>query len=96
MADDPAEPWLPPTQYLLMEVLAARHRLGEHVWTFPNACRPAARRLEAAGLIRWKDSPAPGCFTAWMTDHGCRQWLMTGYVTPVPTPDVPDIPDMAS
>ena len=26
---------LPPTQYLVLDVLAARYRLGENAWTFP-------------------------------------------------------------
>ena len=32
---------LPPTQYLVLEVLAARARLGEACWTFPSRLKPA-------------------------------------------------------
>ena len=46
---------LPPTQYLILEVLAARTRLGEHFWTFPTTLRPHVRRLCAAGLVNWED-----------------------------------------
>ena len=34
---------LPPTQYLVMGVLAARARLGEPYWTFPSRLRPTMR-----------------------------------------------------
>lgn len=42
---------LPPTQYLILDVLVARHRLGHKIWPFPSTLRYAIRMLEAAGLI---------------------------------------------
>ncbi|HEY0696758.1 MAG TPA: hypothetical protein VGD43_03005, partial [Micromonospora sp.] len=52
---------LPPTQYLILETLAARHRLGELLWTFPSgrAYRHAADQLADAGLVGWKSGVAP-------------------------------------
>ncbi|BAL87330.1 hypothetical protein AMIS_21100 [Actinoplanes missouriensis 431] len=42
---------LPPTQYLILDVLAARYRVGEQWWTFPSSAGPALRSLEQAGLV---------------------------------------------
>jgi hypothetical protein len=76
---------LPPTQYLLMETLAARCRLGESYWTFPNTCMPAARKLEEAGLITTRE-PGGYAFEASFTDAGRAVWLPDGYVAPTERP----------
>lgn len=36
---------LPAAEYLVMETLAARHRLGEHFWTFPTRLRRVLKSL---------------------------------------------------
>lgn len=46
---------LPPTQYLILEVLAARHRLGETWWPFPTRMQPAIDALAEAGLVHTMD-----------------------------------------
>ena len=74
---------LPPTQYLIMEVLAARHRLGEHLWSFPSELRRPLDVLVRAGLIDVLNSPAPGALRAWLTDAGRKHVLKPGYVPPV-------------
>jgi hypothetical protein len=73
---------LPPTQYLILEVLAARVRTGEQVWSFPDRLRPQLRALEQAGLIGWKSSPAPGACWAWFTDAGRGLFVVAGFETP--------------
>lgn len=73
---------LPPTQYLILEVLAARYRTGEQTWTFPNRVRPALEALSAAGLIGWK--AAPGLALAWLTDAGRAAALSPTYKPPAP------------
>ncbi|GAB7053230.1 hypothetical protein [Catenuloplanes indicus] len=70
---------LPPTQALLLEVLAARYRLGEHLWTFPSSCTSAARGLSGRGLIGWKGGVAPRTIQAWLTDAGRQVCLLDGY-----------------
>lgn len=82
MAEPTAVDALPPTQYLLIEVLAARHRLGEQHWTFPDRCAPAARALEQLGLIWTRSGPAPGCFEARFTDSGRAAALPDDYAPP--------------
>lgn len=73
---------LPPTQYLILEVLAARYRMGEHHWTFPDRCAPAARALEQAGLVWLRSGPAPHAFEARFTDAGRVACLSGEYVSP--------------
>lgn len=75
---------LPPTQYLVLEVLAARHRLGEQLWTFPSrpAIRVAADQLASLGLIGWKGGVEPKTIRAWLTDAGRAAALMEGYESP--------------
>jgi hypothetical protein len=74
---------LPPAQYLIVEVLVARHRLGHDFWTFPDQLRKKMRRLEAAGLVGYRSGPAPASIQAWLTNTG-RSWAMLpGYVPPI-------------
>lgn len=61
---------LPPVQYLVMEVLAARARLGERYWTFPVRLRPALNALRERGLIWWRSAPTPGDVQAYLTETG--------------------------
>jgi hypothetical protein len=74
---------LPPTQYLILEVLGARHRLGEPFWTFPDRLRPAACALEAAGLVIWKHGVAARSIQVWLTHAGRAAALMPSYVPPI-------------
>jgi hypothetical protein len=74
---------LPPTQYLVLEVLAARARLGEACWTFPTRLLPALNALQALGLIWWRHAPIPACVQAYLTDAGREAVLSPGYEPPV-------------
>jgi hypothetical protein len=78
---DPNPLNLPPTQYLVMEVLAARRRLGHIDWTFPSHLAPRLAQLERKGLIGWKHG-AEHTALAWLTEKGRREWLLPGYVAP--------------
>lgn len=73
---------LTPTEYLMMEVLAARLRLGENHWTFPTRCRPTARSLEEKGYIGWKSGVVEGTIQAWMTIEAELLFLSPTYVAP--------------
>lgn len=77
---------LPPTQYLILELLAARYRLGETYWTFTDRVRPAADKLQNAGLIEVGSSPAPYAFQARFTEAGRLAWLSGDYVSPLAAP----------
>lgn len=74
---------LPPTQYLVMEVLAARTRTGEPFWTFPSSLRHTLDALVRADLIDVLNSPAPASLRARFTAAGRKHSLKPDYVTPV-------------
>ncbi|AEL97739.1 helix-turn-helix DNA binding domain protein [Mycobacterium phage IkeLoa] len=80
---------LTPTQELVLEVLAARHRLGEQFWTFPNrrAIRKASRELAEAGLVWCDTAPTPGSFRVGLTEQGKLACIDPGYVPPVERTD---------
>ena len=81
MSTDPDT--LPPTQYLVLEVLAARYRCGEYLWTFPSRCRPAIRALARAGLVHEMHGIVPNTVRAWLSDEGKALVLVDGYTPPV-------------
>ena len=73
---------LPPVSYLILEVLAARHRLGEQQWTFPSRLRPYLQRLSSQGLIGFKHGVAQASLLAWLTQLGRDSVLSPTYVSP--------------
>lgn len=74
---------LPPTQYLILEVLAARHRLGEAHWTFPVRVAASLRDLQAVGLISVMHGITEHTLRASLTDAGREHALSEGYVSPL-------------
>lgn len=73
---------LPPTQYLVMEVLIARTRLGERIWTFPSRLRPAIGALAEAGLVGEMHGMVDHTVRAFLTDTGREVALWDGYKPP--------------
>lgn len=73
---------LPPTQYLMMEVLAARYRLGENYWTFPSSHRRIADELERKGLVYQKSGRVERTILVWLTDAGKAGVLSPNYQPP--------------
>lgn len=74
---------LMPTEELLLELLAARHRLGEafwHVHARPAVVR-AAKALEKLGFIGMQGGQVEKHFRAWLTDRG-RELVMDEEYTP--------------
>ena len=65
---------LPPTQELILEVLAARMRLGESEWMFGVRCKSSLNKLEQAGLVQWKQRIEDG-LSAWLTTEGKEMML---------------------
>lgn len=64
---------LSPTQELMLEVLAARYRLGEWVWPFDSRLSAHARKLADLGYIRLIDGNVPKTFRATLTDRGVKR-----------------------
>lgn len=73
---------LPPTQYLMLETLAARLRTGEPFWTFPDRLKPTAVKLEALGLVWTRSGPTENAFQVWPTDTGRAAILPDTYTPP--------------
>ena len=74
---------LTPSEELFVELLIARHRLGERVWTFSNQQLGVSRRLEKKGYISTKGGVTEGNFRAWLTDDAKEALLSYPYVPPV-------------
>jgi hypothetical protein len=72
-----------PTEHLVLEVLAARHRLGEACWTFPSSVAPAATRLAGRGLVTWKHASIEKHILIWFTEKGRAEALSTTYASPL-------------
>ena len=75
---------LTPTEELFMEVLAARARTGETLWTFstrPTIVR-AAKELERLGFVFYMSGVTERTFRAGLTERGKLACLDPGYITP--------------
>lgn len=66
-----------------MEVLAARHRLGETLWPFDTRCMPAIRKLAEMGLVNHKHGIVDKTEQVWLTDHGRESFVMADYIPPI-------------
>jgi hypothetical protein len=74
---------LSPTQELVLEVLAARHRLGETLWSFTTKLTPSVRPLEVLGLVWWKSGVVERTIQVGLTDAGVKEMLDPTYVSPL-------------
>jgi len=74
---------LPPTQHLVLEVLAARHRLGENLWPFRSTLAPALRGLEQLGLVWTMHGSVENTVRAGLTEAGRDAVLSSTYIPPV-------------
>ena len=74
---------LPPTQYLIMETLAARARLGETCWPFPTRLRPALTALQDRGLLWFDSGPVPGRLRTFLTSQGRADAMSETYSPPI-------------
>lgn len=72
-----------PSQELAMEVLCARYRLGEDLWTFKSEHAKTLKSLEAEGLVWTMHGVVRGSIRAGLTDKGKRLILSSSYVPPV-------------
>jgi DNA-binding MarR family transcriptional regulator len=73
---------LPPTQYLVLEVLGARYRLGETMWTFPTSCTKAVAELEKLGLVTSMHGVTEHTFRVSLTEIAIGAMLSGTYLPP--------------
>ena len=74
---------LTPTEYLIVEVLAARWRLGEASWPFPKRLRFALRKLRGRGMIWFKSDIVQGQLRVGLTEIGRDVSLIDEYISPL-------------
>lgn len=72
-----------PTEDLVMEVLGARARLGESLWTFESRHRKTLEKLESAGYVTVIHGIISGTVRASLTDKGKELVLDDLYVSPL-------------
>lgn len=77
----------------MLEVLAARHRLGETRWPFERTHLRTLRQLQDRGLIGYKRSNIVGKPEAWLTDTGRDIVFWANYQPPTP-PVPPNLPPL--
>jgi hypothetical protein len=59
-----------PTEYLVLDVLGARWRLGEDCWTFPSELSPTLDRLSRRYYLSFKAGVVQGTRIAWLESVG--------------------------
>jgi hypothetical protein len=71
-----------PTEELILDVLAARTRLGEKVWTFKSRQGHALQLLTDKGLVFTMHGVTEATIRAGLTDEGKAQAFSDGYNPP--------------
>lgn len=75
-------PTFTPTESLIIDVLVARYRLGDTLWTFETRNLPALRKLEEKALIHTTSGVTENTVRAWLTDTALRDhgtsWFQLG------------------
>lgn len=74
---------LTPTEDLVMEVLAARYRLGENIWTFDSRHARTLARLADRDLVRTMHGMVEKSVRASMTQKGIEAYIDEHYVPPI-------------
>jgi hypothetical protein len=74
---------LTPTEELICDVLVARLRLGETMWTFDSRLTAQGVHLAELGIIGTTHGIVEKTFRAWLTDKGKALFLMDSYVPPI-------------
>jgi hypothetical protein len=84
---------LPPAEYLAMETLVARFRLGERNWPFPTSTLPVLRRLKAKGVLDWESDVVAGSVRVHLTERGYDLFASNIYTPPSGTVAI-DVEDL--
>lgn len=75
---------LTPTEELIMEVLAARYRLGETLWPFDSRLSRQLDSLGAKDLIFVMNGNVEHTYRASLTEKGMKKFLSKTYRAPQP------------
>lgn len=74
---------LSPTETLILELLIARYRLGEALWTFDATVRKQVRSLASKGYVHELNGIVERTVRARLTDEAIAQFLSYDYVPPI-------------
>lgn len=74
---------LTPTQELILDVLAARFRTGEILWTFGSRSRKAAEGLRDLGLVALMHGVVERTYRASLTKAGQDLVIAAEYTSPL-------------
>jgi len=72
-----------PTEALILEVLAARYRLGNKTWTFESRSNASLKKLADKGLLNFNSASTEGASLVWLTDLGVAILFPNKYSSPV-------------
>lgn len=81
------EPTLSPTECLILDVLAARARLGEHLWAIETRNAKALRSLAEKGLVRVHSGNVEKHNNVSLTADGYDVAVKESYVPPIFRPE---------
>lgn len=82
MAINP-EVGLTPTETLILELLIARFRLGERLWTLDSSVRKQVESLASKGYVGELNGMVPQTVRAMLTEEAIAQFLSYDYVPPI-------------
>lgn len=82
---------LTPTEDLILEILVARHRLGEPFWPIKanSTTTRAIQRLSDSGLVEYRSGPSAGYTQTSLTDEGRKMYASSTYKAPNPPKMIP-------
>lgn len=78
---------LTPTENLVLDVLIARYRMGEHLWTFSSTVSRAVDSLENKGLVQSLNGVTEHTVRAMLTNAAIAEYLSYDYVPPIARDD---------
>lgn len=74
---------LTPTEDLVVEVLVARYRLGEVLWTFDSNVSKQVKSLEEKGIVNSMHGIVENTIRASFTDAGFAKYCSYNYQAPI-------------
>jgi hypothetical protein len=84
---------LTPTETLVLELLIARYRLGEKLWTFDSNVGKQVESLAVKGYVVPLNGIVPKTVRAMLTDDAVAKYLTYDYVPPIAenNPELADV-----
>lgn len=65
-----------PTEELILDLLVARHRLGEDSWPISTRLKTAVLSLEKSGYVIWRSGPMPSTLSVTLTAKAQEEFIL--------------------